>query len=188
MNPELYLMIGAIAVMIVVLLVFLFVVYNRLVMLRNKVQEAFATMDVCLKKRYDLIPSLVEVVKGYAGHESDVLQEVTKMRANAASGDLRGQIAGEMKISDALHSLFIVAEAYPDLKANSSFLNLQEQLSQIEDEIARSRRYYNGSVREYNNQCQLFPLNIVASLFGFKQMPMFAVSSDAERQSVNVEF
>lgn len=186
MNYELYIIL--LALLIVVLLVFLLVVYNRLVMLRNKVQEAFSTMDVCLKKRYDLIPSLVEVVKGYASHESSVLQEVTAMRARAAGGDLRGQIAGEMKISDALHSLFVVVEAYPDLKANSSFLNLQEQLSHIEDEIARSRRYYNGSVREYNNQCQLFPLNIVASLFGFKQMPMFAVSSDAERNTVNVEF
>jgi LemA protein len=188
MNHELYILIGSLALLIVVSLVFLLVVYNRLIMLRNKVQEAFSTMDVCLKKRYDLIPSLVEVVKGYAGHESDVLQKVTAMRAKTGSGDLRSQIDGEMKISDALHSLFVVAEAYPDLKANSSFLNLQEQLSHIEDEIARSRRYYNGSVREYNNQCQLFPLNIVASLFGFKQMPMFAVSSDEERNTVNVEF
>ena len=178
----LYIIIGVLALLTVVLLVGVLLVYNRLVMLRNKVQEAFSTMDVCLKKRYDLIPNLVEVVKAYASHESGVLQEVTRMRSRADGGDLRSQIDGEVKIGDALRSLLVVAEGYPDLKANTNFLNLQEQLAHIEDEIARSRRYYNGSVREYNNQCQLFPLNLIASLFGFREMPMFAVSSEEERR------
>ena len=164
------------------------VVYNRLVMLRNKVKEAFSTMDVCLKKRYDLIPALVEVVKGYAGHESEVLQQTARMRSHAAADDLRAAIDGEMHIGDALRRVFVVAEAYPDLKANENFLNLQENLSQIEDEIARSRRYYNGSVREYNNQCQMFPLNLIATLFGFKEMPMFSVGSEAERQVSSIAF
>jgi len=176
-----YVIIGVIVVVLIVLLV----VYNSLVRLRNKVNEAFATMDVFLKKRFDLIPSLVEVVKGYAHHESDVLQQVTSLRTTANRG---AQLSGEVKISDALKSLFVVAEDYPELKANGNFLKLQEQLAKMEDEISLARRYYNGSVREYNNRCQVFPMNLVASAFGFKPMPMFSVSSDAERQAVNVNF
>lgn len=179
---NLYVLIG----IVILLLVIILVGYNSLVMLRNKVKEAFATMDVSLKKRYDLIPALVEVVKGYAGHEAQTLQKVTQMRGAVNNNDLNGQIAGEVRIGDALKTLFAVVEAYPDLKANNSFLSLQQQLSQMEDEIALSRRYYNGSVREYNNRCQVFPFNLIASLFGFKAMPMFAVNSDAERQAVNV--
>ena len=175
-----------IAVVLVVLVVLL-IVYNRLVSLRNKVNEAFATMDVFLKKRFDLIPSLVEVVKGYARHETDVLLQVTSFRSGASDAN-RGQVlAGEGRISDALKSLFAVVEAYPELKANNSFLTLQQQLAKMEDEISLSRRYYNGSVREYNNLCQMFPLNLVASAFGFKSMPMFSVGSDAERKAVNVD-
>ena len=177
-----YVIIGAVMVLLIVLLV----IYNQLVMLRNKVNEAFSTMDVFLKKRFDLIPSLVEVVKGYARHETDVLQQVTRQRTATSHDDRSGLLAGEAKIGDALKSLFVVAEAYPDLKANNSFLTLQEQLAKMEDEISLSRRYYNGSVREYNNRCQMFPLNLVASAFGFKPMPMFSVSSDMERQAVNV--
>ena len=157
--------------------------YNSLVTLRNKVNEAFATMDVLLKKRFDLIPSLVEVVRGYARHESDVLLEVTNKRTTANRG---AQLNGEVKISDALKSLFVVVEDYPDLKANSTFLKLQDQLVRMEDEISLSRRYYNGSVREYNNRCQVFPTNLMANMFGFKTMPMFSVDSNAERQAVNV--
>ena len=173
---------------VVVLLVLLLLVYNSLVRLRNKVKEALATMDVCLKKRFDLVPQLVEVVRGYAGHESQVLQDVASKRSSAmADGDLARRLNGEQNISEALKRIFVVAEDYPDLKANQSFLRLQEQLSAMEDEIALSRRYYNGSVREYNNQCQLFPLSLVASAFGFKPMPMFAVADDRERQAVDVK-
>lgn len=179
-----YIILGILAV----LLLFVLVAYNSLVMLRNKVKEAFATMDVSLKKRYDLIPALVEVVKGYAGHEAQTLEKVTQMRGVAAgNNDLNSQIASEVRIGDTLKTLFAVVEAYPDLKANNSFLTLQQQLSQMEDEIALSRRYYNGSVREYNNRCQVFPYNLIASLFNFKDMPMFSVGSASERQVVEVK-
>lgn len=174
-----YIVIGVVVLLLVVLLWG----YNSLVRLRNKVNEAFATMDVLLKKRFDLIPSLVEVVKGYARHESDVLLEVTNKRTTANRG---AQLNGEVKISDALKSLFVVAEDYPDLKANGNFLKLQDQLVRMEDEISLSRRYYNGSVREFNNRCQVFPMNLIANMFGFKPMPMFSVDSNAERQAVNV--
>ena len=167
--------------------IFIAVTYNALVRERNKVKEAFSTMDVYLKKRFELIPSLVEVVKGYAKHETDMLQEVTKMRTASQQGDLDSAIDSEMKIGDALKSLFVVVEKYPELKANTNFLDLQERLSKMEEEIAFSRRYYNGSVRGYNNICQMFPWNLVAGMFGFKAMPMFAVESDQERQAVDVK-
>ena len=167
--------------------IFVLLTYNSLVQLRNKVKEAFSTMDVYLKKRYDLIPNLVDIVKGYAKHETDTLQEVTKMRVNAKKGDLDSAINSEMKIGDALQSLLVVVEKYPDLKANTNFLDLQERLSKMEEEIAFSRRYYNGSVREYNNKCQMFPLNLVAGMFGFKALPMYQVDSEQERKVVDVK-
>ena len=166
---------------------FILLTYNSLVQLRNKVKEAFSTMDVYLKKRYDLIPNLVDIVKGYAKHETDTLQEVTQMRVNAKKGDLDSAINSEMKIGDALQSLLVVVEKYPDLKANTNFLDLQERLSKMEEEIAFSRRYYNGSVREYNNKCQMFPLNLVAGMFGFKALPMYQVDSEQERKVVDVK-
>lgn len=169
------------------LVVLLIIGYNSLVMLRNKVNEAFATMDVSLKKRFDLIPTLVEVVKGYAAHESATLQEVTEKRKEAANyNDRKALLNGEAGISKALGSIFAVVEAYPELKANNSFLTLQQQLAKIEDEIALSRRYYNGSVREYNNRCQVVPFNIIARLFNFKAMPMFAIEKEEERQTVSL--
>lgn len=178
-----YIVIGV----LVVLAVLVLFTYNNLVQLRNKVKEAFSTMDVYLKKRYDLIPSLVEVVKGYAKHETDTLQEVTQMRVNAQKGDLDTAIDSEVKIGDALKSIFLVVEKYPDLKANTNFLDLQERLSKMEEEIAFSRRYYNGSVREFNNKCQMFPFNLIAGMFGFKALPMYQVDSDKERQVVDVK-
>lgn len=167
--------------------IFVLLTYNSLVQLRNKVKEAFSTMDVYLKKRYDLIPNLVDIVKGYAKHETDTLQEVTKMRVNAQAGDLNSAINSEVKIGDAIQSLLVVVEKYPDLKANTNFLDLQERLSKMEEEIAFSRRYYNGSVREFNNKCQMFPLNLVAGMFGFKALPMYQVDSEQERKVVDVK-
>lgn len=178
-----YIVIGV----VVVLLILVLFTYNNLVQLRNKVKEAFSTMDVYLKKRYDLIPNLVDIVKGYAQHETDTLQEVTKMRVNAQKGDLDTAIDSEVKIGDALQSLLVVVEKYPDLKANTNFLDLQERLSKMEEEIAFSRRYYNGSVREYNNKCQMFPFNLIAGMFGFKALPMFQVESEQERKVVDVK-
>jgi LemA protein len=178
-----YIIIGV----VVVLFVLVLVTYNSLIQLRNKVKEAFSTMDVYLKKRYDLIPNLVDIVKGYAKHETDTLQEVTKMRVNAQKGDLNTAIDSEVKIGDALQSLLVVVEKYPDLKANTNFLDLQERLSKMEEEIAFSRRYYNGSVREYNNKCQMFPFNLIAGVFGFKALPMYQVESEQERKVVDVK-
>ncbi len=178
-----YIIIG----IVVVLFVLVLVTYNSLIQLRNKVKEAFSTMDVYLKKRYDLIPNLVDIVKGYAKHETDTLQEVTKMRVNAQKGDLNTAIDSEVKIGDALQSLLVVVEKYPDLKANTNFLDLQERLSKMEEEIAFSRRYYNGSVREYNNKCQMFPFNLIAGVFGFKALPMYQVESEQERKVVDVK-
>ncbi len=178
-----YIIIGV----VVVLFVLVLVTYNSLIQLRNKVKEAFSTMDVYLKKRYDLIPNLVDIVKGYAKHETDTLQEVTKMRVDAQKGDLNTAIDSEVKIGDALQSLLVVVEKYPDLKANTNFLDLQERLSKMEEEIAFSRRYYNGSVREYNNKCQMFPFNLIAGVFGFKSLPMYQVESEQERKVVDVK-
>ena len=144
-------------------------------------------MDVYLKKRYELIPSLVEVVKGYAKHESDTLQEVTRMRSASQQDDLGATINSEMKIGDAIKSLMVVVEKYPDLKANTNFLDLQERLSKMEEEIAFSRRYYNGSVRGYNNLCQMFPFNLVAGMFGYKALPMYTVENETERKAVDVK-
>jgi len=174
-------------IVIAIVLLFVALTYNKLIQLRNKVKEAFSTMDVYLKKRYDLIPSLVEVVKGYAKHETDTLQNVTKMRSEAKQGNLADAIHGEMKISDALKSIFVVVESYPELKANTNFLDLQGKLSKMEEEIAFSRRYYNGSVRAYNNQCQMFPFNLIASIFGFSTLPMYEVENTKERNVVNVK-
>lgn len=186
-NGALFVAYISIGVLVVVLGLFIGLTYNSLVQLRNKVKEAFSTMDVYLKKRYDLIPNLVDIVKGYAKHETDTLQEVTKMRVNAQKGDLNTAIDSEVKIGDALQSLLVVVEKYPDLKANTNFLDLQERLSKMEEEIAFSRRYYNGSVREYNNKCQMFPFNLIAGVFGFKALPMYQVESEQERKVVDVK-
>ena len=184
MTPIYPLIIG---VLILALILFVVITYNSLVQLRNKVKEAFSTMDVYLKKRYDLIPNLVDIVKGYAKHETDTLQEVTKMRVNAQKDDLNATINSEVKIGDALQSLLLVVEKYPELKANTNFLDLQERLSKMEEEIAFSRLYYNGSVRQYNNSCQMFPLNLIAGMFGFKTLPMYQVESEQERKVVDVK-
>lgn len=171
-------------VIVVCLLCFFFVTYNSLVGLRNKVKEAYATMDVYLKKRFDLIPNLVAVVKAYAKHEADTLEEITRQRANATA--FNAQVTSEANISNALMNVIAVAEKYPDLKANQNFLELQKQLVQIEDDIASARRYYNGSVREYNTKCETIPSNIVASLMHFKRMPSFEVSDD-QRTTPNTQ-
>jgi len=165
------------------ILLLVFGMYNSLVQIRNKVEEAFSTMDVYLKKRYDTIPNLVEVVKGYASHEADTLMKVTQARTNATSRT--DQLDSETQIGNMLSRVMAVVEQYPELKADSHFLQLQSQLVQLEDDIASARRYYNGSVREMNNKVQTIPTNIIASIFGFKAMPMFEAKS-GERDSVNV--
>lgn len=163
--------------------------YNSLVKLRNLVEEAFATMDVYLKKRYDLIPNLVETVKGYAAHEASTLEKVVQARNMAASaGSAEDRIKGENMLSGALKSLFALAEAYPDLKANTNFMDLQLQLQKVEEDIANSRKYYNATVREYNIKTEVFPYNIIAGMFKFVRKPLYEVSEEAERQNVKVQF
>lgn len=163
--------------------------YNSLVKLRNLVEEAFATMDVYLKKRYDLIPNLVETVKGYAAHESSTLEKVVQARNMAASaGSTEDRIKGENMLSGALKSLFALAEAYPDLKANTNFMDLQLQLQKVEEDIANSRKYYNATVREYNIKTEVFPYNIIASIFKFVRKPLYEVTEEEERQNVKVQF
>lgn len=160
--------------------------YNSFVQLRNKVDEAFSTMDVYLKKRFDQIPNLVSIVKGYAKHEAETLEKVVAMRTGASTPD--EMIEAEKQMTKAIRQVMVTVEAYPDLKANTNFQDLQRQLNVIEEDIANSRRYYNGSVRQYNDKVQMAPSNLVANLFGFTPRKMFEVDSTEERKNVKIEF
>lgn len=170
-----------------VLMVF---VYNRFVRNRNLVQDAWSNIDVALKRRYDLIPNLVETVKGYAIHEKSTLEEVIKAR-NAAMevppGDINKQIKAENQLQQTLRSLFALGEAYPDLKANTNFLQLQDKLNEIEENLERSRRYYNGTVRVNNIYGESFPGVLFAGLFGYKHFDYFETSEE-ERKNIKVDF
>ena len=162
--------------------------YNTFVRLRNQTDEAFSTMDVYLKKRYDLIPNLVETVKHYAIHEKETLEKVISARTMAmGSQSIDERVQNENMLSGTLKSLFAVSESYPDLKADTSFLNLQNQLSSIENEISQARKYYNGAVRALNTKIEMFPSNIVANIVGFKKYPFFE-AEEAERENVKVQF
>jgi len=182
--------IGYILLGLVVVIVFWMIgAYNSLVSLRNRVDEAFSTMDVYMVKRYDLIPNLVETVKGYARHESETLEKVIAAR-NAAQGSrtLEEKATNEASFQGALGRLFALAESYPDLKANVNFMDLQGQLKVVEEDIAQSRKYYNGSTREFNTTLERFPTNLIAGMFGFKRRPLFEVTDEAQRQNVKVQF
>ncbi|WP_297338163.1 LemA family protein [Algoriphagus sp.] len=176
--------------LIVLLLVFYGVsIYNRLVKLKNLVEEAWSGIDVQLKKRYNLIPNLIETVKGYAKHESETFEKVTQARSQAQSAQtIEGQQAAENQLGKALVNLFAVAEQYPDLKANANFLDLQEQLSMVEQDIERARRYYNGTVRDKNILVESFPSNLFANAFGFGKSPFFELDNEAERTVPKVKF
>ena len=178
-----------IAVVVVLLIIWIITSYNGFVSLRNKTEEAFSAMDVSLKKRYDLIPNYVETVKGYAKHESQTLEKVIAAR-NSAMGASSPQerVESENVLSGALKSLFAVAESYPDLKANENFMSLQNQLNRLEEEIAGSRRYYNGVVNKYNTKTEMFPGNILAGIFHFERKPLFVVDNSEECQNVKVQF
>lgn len=172
-------------VAVALIVVFCIFVYNSLIQLSNKVWEAFSTMDVYLKQRFDLIPNLVDTVKAYAKHEADTLEELTKRRAGVASNDIDGKIDGEMRIGEALSRILVVVEKYPELKASENFLDLHKRLVNVEEDIAFARRYYNGSVRQYNDKCQMFPYNIIANIFGFKAKKMYEIQNVAEREVPN---
>jgi LemA protein len=182
-----YIVIG----IVVLLIIFFIATYNGLIRLRNQLRNAWAQIDVQLKRRYDLIPNLVETVKGYMKHERETLEAVTKARNLAqslASGDVGARSKAEGELSGALARLLAVAENYPDLKANQNFLALQEELTSTENKISFSRQYYNDSVLKLNNKVQMFPSNVVASMTGFKLGEFFEVTAAEEREAPKVSF
>lgn len=177
-----YIIIGV----VVLFLLFIFITYNSLVRLNNKVVEAFSTMDVYLKKRWDLIPNIVEAVKGYAKHEESTLEEVINLRNNSYDKmNTNDKVDVNNKLSSGINKLMAVAEGYPDLKASDNFRDLSSQLTKVEDDIANARKYYNGTVRIFNNKVQMFPSNIVAFMFGYKAKKMFE-ANESERENVKV--
>ena len=177
-----------IVVVLVIIALWIAGTYNKLVRKRNNAKEGFSTMDVYLKKRFDMIPNLVETVKGYATHEKETLEAVMKARSQVASaGTIDQKVENENMLTGALGRLFAVAENYPDLKANQNFLNLQEQLKSVEQDIANARKFYNGTVKDLNNSIEQFPSNIVAGIFHFEKMPMFEINEES-RQNVQVKF
>jgi LemA protein len=172
---------------VVILVLYVIWAYNRLITLRNRVKNAWAQIDVQLKRRYDLIPNLVETVKGYAKHEREVLTNVTKARAQLMKGGIEDRARANNMLTQALKSLFAVAENYPNLKANENFKLLQEELAGTENKVAYIRTAYNDAALALNNACDLFPTNIVAGLFGFKHEPYFE-APETERRAVKVKF
>jgi LemA protein len=183
----LYVIIGVVAV----LLIWFVFIYNGLVRLRNQVRNAWAQIDVQLKRRHDLIPNLVETVRGYMKHERETLEAVTNARnlaQKAVGGGVGAQSKAEGELSSALSRLLAVVENYPDLKANQNFLALQEELTSTENKISFSRQFYNDSVLKYNNKTQMFPSNAVASMTGFKASEFFEVEVAAEREAPKVSF
>ena len=177
---------------VVVILISVFIAtYNKLVRLRNQVRNAWAQIDVQLKRRHDLIPNLIETVKGYMKHERETLEAITKARnlaQQAASSGPGARAKAETELSSALGRLLAVVENYPDLKANQNFLALQEELTSTENKLSFSRQYYNDSVLRYNNRTQMFPSNMIASMTGFKASEFFEVSVAGEREAPKVTF
>ncbi len=182
-NTIVFLVIAAVVVWVIF-------AFNRLVSLRTRSKEALSDVDVQTKRRYDLIPNLVEIVKGYMQHERNVLENVTRARTEAmsVSGNALQKAEKENVLSTALKSLFAVSENYPDLKASENFLELQRELSDTENKIQAARRFYNGNVRDLNIKTETFPSNIIAKNFGFAKMDFFEASEAAEKEPVSVKF
>lgn len=172
---------------IVIIIIYAFIMYNGFIKLNNRVKEAFSTMDVYLKKRWTLIPNIVETVKGYVKHEKETLKEVVNLR-NSVYDNLSDddKIKTNEKLSDEIVRIMALAESYPELKANENFKDLSKQLTKVEDEIANSRKYYNGVVRLFNNKVEMFPSNIFAGLFGYKSKAMFEANAN-ERENIKVK-
>jgi LemA protein len=182
-------MLWIILIIVVLLILFIISVYNSLVTLRQRVKNAFGQMDVQLQRRFDLIPNLVETVKGYMIHESDTLAKVTELRtawAGAKTVDEKAKLDNEL--SNTLKTIMAVAEAYPDLKANQNFESLQNELTETEDKISYSRQFYNDTVTRYNTKLELFPSNIIAGMFHFTAESLFEVDSAEARKNVKVDF
>ncbi len=182
-------LIQIILALVAVLALWLILTYNRFVTLRNRVKEAWADIDVQLKRRYDLIPNLVETVKGYASHERELLEKVTQARTQAMGAQtIKERGDAENALSQTLKSLFAVSENYPQLKASENFLELQRELTDTEDKIQASRRFYNGNVRDFNTILQSFPQNVVAGVFNFKAAEFFEIAEASQKEPVKVSF
>ena len=182
--------IGLIILVVVIVLIILYLIscYNKFVKLNNMVEEAFATMDVYLKKRWDLIPNLVNTVKGYAKHEQETLEKVIGLRTGSYDSlSPEEKIEANKQLSAGITKIMALAESYPDLKANQNFMDLSNQLTGVEEDIANSRKYYNAVVKKFNDAIMVFPSNIVASIFKFKSKKMFEIDN-SERENVKVEF
>ena len=173
---------------VVIIILYALITYNNFIKLKNMVKEAFATMDVYLKKRWDLIPNIVETVKGYAKHEENTLKEVVELR-NSSYDSMSDdeKVKANQKISKDINKIMLLAESYPDLKASTNFQDLSRELSKVEEDIANSRKYYNGVVEMFNNKVEMFPSNIFAKLFGYKTKEMFE-TDEQERENIKVSF
>ncbi len=174
---------------LVLIALWIIFVFNGLIGLRNRAKEAWADIDVQLKRRYDLIPNLVATVQGYVSHEKGVFQKVTEARTRAMGAQtMKEHSEAENFLSQTLKSLFAVVENYPDLKASQNFLELQRELTDTEDKIQAARRFYNGNVRDLNTKIEIFPANIIANLFSFKQMDFFEITESIQREAPKVNF
>lgn len=183
-----YIIFGIVAVVIVLIVIWIIKTYNKLVQLRNKVKDQWSQVDVQLKKRFDLIPNIVETVKGYAKHEKETLNAVIEARNSALSATTpNDEMNANNQLSGALNKLFALSEAYPELKADSNFKDLQENLKDVEDKIAYARQFYNDTVLKYKNAIEMFPTVFIASMLGFKQEQFFEATED-EKKNVKVQF
>ena len=172
-----------------IITIMVIVAYNKAIKYKNKVQEGLSLIDVHLKMRFDLVPNLVKTVKGYAKHEKDTLTAVMDCRNSALKAtNIKDKAQSESQLTESIKSLFALAENYPDLKANTNFLELQQELTSIEQDIANSRKYYNSVVKMLNNKVEMFPSNVIARWFKFTRKDMFEVTSSAERENVKVQF
>ena len=188
--PILLVCLGLFAVALIILVFVVIGLYNKLVELRNRAENGWADIDVQLKRRYDLIPNLVETVKGYATHERETFENVIKARQQAIqiTDDVAKMAGAENMLTQALRQLFAVAEAYPDLKANQNFMDLQNELSNIEEILSQARRYYNAVVRDLNTTVEKVPTNFVAMIFGFKKREYFEIEDEAARVAPKIDF
>ncbi len=177
-----------VGIIVAVIVIYLIIVFNSLIRLRVKVKNAWAQIDVQLKRRYDLIPNLVDAVKGYMKHEKAVLTEITEARSNLTKGPIEKRAEASNQITEALKSIFAVAENYPDLKASENFKMLQEELSGTENKISYARQFYNDTIMRFNTKIQVFPTNMFAGILGFKKEEFFKTEGEAERKPVKVKF
>ena len=175
-------------ILIVIIVLYTLITYNNFIKLKNRVKEAFSTMDVYLKKRWDLIPNIVETVKGYAKHEENTLKEIVELRNNSYDSMTDDEkVQTNQRISKDIGQIMLLAESYPDLKASTNFQDLSRELSKVEEDIANARKYYNGVIEMFNNKVEMFPSNIFAKLFGYKTKEMFE-TDERERENIKVQF